>query len=66
MTQGRRNAKQGRGAEGTISERVGAAMAALGWHRTGHGSPLRLIDFATGESTVFVDGDWIDAADYER
>jgi hypothetical protein len=53
------------GAEGTISERVGAAMAALGWHGTGHGAPLRRIDFATGESKVFVDGDWIDADEHD-
>jgi hypothetical protein len=24
-------------------------------------APLRLIDVATGESKVFVDGDWLDA-----
>jgi hypothetical protein len=48
------------GAEGTISDRVGEAMAALGWHGTGHGAPLRLINFATGERKVFVDGEWVD------
>jgi len=52
------------GAEGTISGRVGAAMAVLGWHGSGHGAPLRLIDFRTGESNVFIDGDWVDAADH--
>jgi hypothetical protein len=54
------------GAEGTISGRVGAAMAVLGWHGTGDGAPLRLIDFRTGDSKVFVDGVWIDGADYEE
>lgn len=53
------------GAEGTISERVGAAMTVLGWHGTGHGAPLRLIDFRTGESKILVDGAWIDAAEHE-
>jgi hypothetical protein len=53
------------GAEGTISERVGAAMAVLGWRGIGHGAPLRLIDFRTGESKVLVDGDWIDASEHE-
>jgi hypothetical protein len=33
---------------------------------TGHGAPLRRIDFATGESKVFVDGDWIDANEHDR
>lgn len=51
------------GAEGTISERVAEALAALGWHGTGHGAPLRLIDFRTGESNVPVDGEWVDATD---
>jgi hypothetical protein len=32
---------------------------------TGHGVPLRRIDFATGESKVFVDGDWIDADEHD-
>ena len=49
------------GAEGTISARVAEAMAALGWHGTGHGAHLRLIDFSTGESKVFIDGEWQDA-----
>ena len=35
------------GAEETISERVAEALVALGWHGTGHGAPLRLIDFRT-------------------
>ena len=51
------------GGEGTISEQVAEAMAALGWRGTGHGRPLRLIDFATGESKVLVDGEWRDARD---
>lgn len=49
------------GAEGTISQRVASAMAELGWHGTGHGRHLYLIDFRTGESKVWVDGEWIDA-----
>lgn len=53
------------GAEGTISERVGAAMAVLGWQGTGHGAPLRLIDFRTGESSIFVAGGWIDVVEDE-
>lgn len=53
------------GAEGTISKRVGATMAALGWRGTGHGAPLRLIDFHTGESKILVDRDWIDAGEHE-
>jgi hypothetical protein len=48
------------GAEGTISERVSTEMAALGWHGTGHGARLRLVDFATGEHKVLVDGEWVD------
>ena len=51
------------GAEGTISARVAEALAALGWHGTGHGAPLRLIDFRTGESKILVDGEWVDATD---
>jgi hypothetical protein len=35
-------------------------MAALGWHGTGHGAPLRLINLATGERKVLVDGEWVD------
>jgi hypothetical protein len=48
------------GGEGEITERVAEAMAALGWHGIGHGAPLRLVDFATGESKVLVDGEWVD------
>jgi hypothetical protein len=48
------------GLEGTISGRVGAGMAALGWRGTGHGAPLRMIDFAPGERKVFVDGEWVE------
>jgi hypothetical protein len=48
------------GGEGTISQQVDEAMAVLGWHGTGHGRQLRLLDFATGESRVFVDGEWVD------
>jgi hypothetical protein len=48
------------GAEGTISEPVGAAMAEFGWHGTGHGARLLLVDLATGEHKVLVDGEWVD------
>ncbi|MGO9751500.1 MAG: hypothetical protein ACLP8S_00950 [Solirubrobacteraceae bacterium] len=50
-------------AEGTISERVATALAELGWHGTGHGCELRLIDFRTGESKVWRDGEWVDPDD---
>jgi hypothetical protein len=30
------------------------------WHGTGHGARLRLVDFATGEHKVLVDGEWVD------
>jgi hypothetical protein len=46
-------------AEGTISERVATAMAELGRHGTGHGSEPQLIDFRTGESKVWRDGEWV-------
>ena len=40
-------------AEGTISERVAEALAALGWTGTGHGSErLHVYDFSTGETTA--------------
>jgi hypothetical protein len=48
------------GGEGEIIERVAAAMAALGWRGIGHGAPLRMVDVATGESKVFIDGEWVD------
>jgi len=48
------------GAQGTISDRVREEMAALGWQGTGHGAPLRLVNFATGERKVLIDGDWLD------
>jgi hypothetical protein len=51
------------GAEGSISERVAVAMDELGWHGTGHGVQLRLIDFRTGEHKVWVDGEWADDED---
>jgi hypothetical protein len=38
-------------------------MAELGWHGTGHGSELRLIDFRTGGSKVWRDGQWVDPDD---
>jgi hypothetical protein len=50
-------------AEGTISERVAAALAELGWHGAGHGSELRLIDFRAGGSKVWQDGEWVDPDD---
>lgn len=50
-------------AEGTISERVATALAELGWHGTGHGSELRLVDFRTGVSKVWRDGEWVDPDD---
>lgn len=49
------------GAEGTISDRVAEAMRDLGWRGTGHGAPLRLIDFRAGTSKVLIDGEWVDA-----
>ncbi|MEV4421565.1 hypothetical protein AB0L40_16505 [Patulibacter sp. NPDC049589] len=54
------------GAEGTISDRVADAMRALGWHGTGHGAPLRLIDVTTGTSTVLIDGEWAVDDDLSR
>lgn len=48
------------GNEGTISDRVAAAMADLGWHGLGHGSELRLVDFRTGTRKVWRDGAWVD------
>ena len=51
------------GGEGAISERVAEALAALGWHGTGHGAPLRLIDFRTASSKVLVNCEWVDATD---
>jgi hypothetical protein len=50
-------------AEGTISERVATALTELGWHGTGHGRELRLIDFHTGESKVWRDSEWVDPDD---
>ncbi|MGH2876473.1 MAG: hypothetical protein ACRDLV_09500 [Solirubrobacteraceae bacterium] len=47
-------------AEGTISERVAVAMAQLGWHGTGQGRRLWLIDFRSGEHMVWADGGWVD------
>lgn len=48
------------GGEGEISARVADAMARLGWHGIGHGSPLRKVDFRTGESHVLgEDGEWV-------
>jgi len=51
------------GGEGTISTRVAAAMAELGWHGIAHGSELRLVDFRTGESKVWWDGEWVEPDD---
>jgi hypothetical protein len=39
------------GAEGTISDRVAEAMAALGWHGTGHGAHLNCARGRTYGST---------------
>jgi hypothetical protein len=50
-------------AEGTISERVATALAELGWHGTGHGRDLRLIDLRTAESLVWRDGEWVASDD---
>jgi len=51
------------GGEGTVSGRVGAAMTELGWHGTGHGTQLGMIDFRTGERKVWIDGEWLDPDD---
>jgi hypothetical protein len=42
---------------------VADALAALGWHGTGHGAPLRLIAFSSGEIKILVDGEWVEATD---
>jgi hypothetical protein len=48
------------GGEGEITERVTAAMDALGWHGVGHGVRLRKIDLRTGTVEVLGDdGEWI-------
>jgi hypothetical protein len=52
--------------EGTISDRVAAAMAELGWTGTGHGSKALYTLEPTGEQTVWVDGDWISVEDARR
>jgi hypothetical protein len=46
-------------AEGTISDRVAAAMAELGWTGTGHDSKAVYALEPSGEQTVWVDGDWV-------
>ncbi len=47
--------------EGTISDRAATAMAELGWHGSGHGQHLYLVDFNTGTSKVWVDAEWVEA-----
>lgn len=50
-------------AEGTISDRVTHALAELGWHGTGHGTRLWLINPRTGERKFWRDGEWVDPDD---
>ena len=52
--------------EGTISDRVAAAMAELGWTGTGHGSKAVYALEPSGEQTVWVDGDWVSVEDARR
>lgn len=51
------------GGEGTISEWVALALGELGWHGTGHGRQLWLIDYRTGERKVWADDEWVDPDD---
>jgi hypothetical protein len=51
------------GGEGTISGRVAAAMAELGWYGTGHGTQLWMFNPTTGERKLWVDGEWADPDD---
>ena len=52
--------------EGTISDRVAAAMAELGWTGQGHGSRVIYALEPTGEQTVWVNGDWVDVDEARR
>lgn len=53
--------------EGTISDRVAAAMAELGWSGQGHGGrAIYSLDPSTGEQTVWVNGDWGDVEEARR
>jgi hypothetical protein len=45
--------------EGTISDRVAAAMAELGWTGQGHGSKAIDALEPTGNRSVWVNGDWM-------
>lgn len=45
--------------EGTISERVAAAMAELGWSGVGRGNRAVYSVGPDGEKTVWVNGDWV-------
>jgi hypothetical protein len=48
------------GGEGKITDRVAETMAALGWHGTGHGARLHVVDFRTGRVEVLGDdGEWV-------
>lgn len=52
--------------EGTISDRVAAAMAELGWTGQGHGSKVIYAVEPTGEQRVWVNGDWINVDEATR
>ena len=52
--------------EGTISDRVAAAMAELGWTGQGHGSKAIYALEPSGKQTVWVDGDWMDVEEARR
>ena len=52
--------------EGTISDRVASAMAELGWTGQGHGSKVIYALAPTGERTVWINGDWVDAEEARR
>lgn len=52
--------------EGTISDRVAAAMAELGWTGTGHGSRALYALDPNGEQTVWANGDWMNVDDARR
>lgn len=54
-------------AEGTISARVAAAMAKLGWTGQGQGSQaVYSLDSSASEQTVWVSGDWMNVDDARR
>ena len=52
--------------EGTISDRVAAAMAVLGWTGQGHGNKAIYGLEPAGKRTVWVDGDWMDVDEARR